>query len=182
MIQGSMVAIVSPMQEDGSLDYDSYRSLIDWHIAKRRLEVKSVVGFIRLDRARLEPTLRRILADKTLREHRPRGCSLLRLRLLLSLTPHEFGLPALSPLPYSAFGPVARYALLASLPSARSSEVVDGHDPGLPCAMSRSLVVDPSSEVDRHGLFSRPHPSKTVHECGKARRPPIGRITAFLPS
>ncbi|MEZ5660708.1 MAG: 4-hydroxy-tetrahydrodipicolinate synthase [Burkholderiaceae bacterium] len=34
MIQGSMVAIVSPMQEDGSLDYDSYRSLIDWHIAE----------------------------------------------------------------------------------------------------------------------------------------------------
>lgn len=32
MITGSLVAIVSPMFEDGSLDYDSYRSLIDWHI------------------------------------------------------------------------------------------------------------------------------------------------------
>lgn len=34
MIKGSIVAIVSPMREDGSLDYDSYRRLIDWHIAE----------------------------------------------------------------------------------------------------------------------------------------------------
>lgn len=32
MITGSIVAIVSPMFEDGSLDYESYRQLIDWHI------------------------------------------------------------------------------------------------------------------------------------------------------
>ncbi|MFT3804367.1 MAG: 4-hydroxy-tetrahydrodipicolinate synthase [Burkholderiaceae bacterium] len=32
MIKGSMVAIVTPMHEDGSLDLDSYRKLIDWHI------------------------------------------------------------------------------------------------------------------------------------------------------
>ncbi|HEX4857091.1 MAG TPA: dihydrodipicolinate synthase family protein, partial [Limnobacter sp.] len=32
MITGSIVAIVSPMFEDGSLDYHSYRQLIDWHI------------------------------------------------------------------------------------------------------------------------------------------------------
>ncbi|MVW79714.1 4-hydroxy-tetrahydrodipicolinate synthase [Bordetella sp. 02P26C-1] len=32
--QGSMVALVTPMQPDGSLDYASYRSLIDWHIAE----------------------------------------------------------------------------------------------------------------------------------------------------
>jgi 4-hydroxy-tetrahydrodipicolinate synthase len=32
MIQGSIVAIVSPMNEDGSLDYDRYRALIDWHV------------------------------------------------------------------------------------------------------------------------------------------------------
>ncbi|HEX4916772.1 MAG TPA: 4-hydroxy-tetrahydrodipicolinate synthase [Limnobacter sp.] len=32
MITGSIVAIVSPMFEDGSLDYDSYRKLIDWHV------------------------------------------------------------------------------------------------------------------------------------------------------
>ena len=32
MITGSIVAIVSPMFEDGSLDFDSYRQLIDWHI------------------------------------------------------------------------------------------------------------------------------------------------------
>jgi 4-hydroxy-tetrahydrodipicolinate synthase len=33
MIQGSIVAIVSPMHEDGSLDLPGYRSLIDWHVA-----------------------------------------------------------------------------------------------------------------------------------------------------
>jgi 4-hydroxy-tetrahydrodipicolinate synthase len=34
MIQGSIVAIVSPMREDGTLDYDAYRRLIDWHVAE----------------------------------------------------------------------------------------------------------------------------------------------------
>jgi len=32
MIQGSMVAIVTPMHEDGSLDLARYRALIDWHV------------------------------------------------------------------------------------------------------------------------------------------------------
>ncbi len=32
MITGSLVAIVTPMREDGSLDLDAYRRLIDWHI------------------------------------------------------------------------------------------------------------------------------------------------------
>ena len=32
MLQGSMVAIVTPMFEDGSLDLDALRSLIDFHI------------------------------------------------------------------------------------------------------------------------------------------------------
>lgn len=34
MITGSLVAIVTPMREDGSLDLDAYRHLIDWHIAE----------------------------------------------------------------------------------------------------------------------------------------------------
>lgn len=34
MITGSLVAIVTPMLEDGSLDLPSLRSLIDWHIAE----------------------------------------------------------------------------------------------------------------------------------------------------
>jgi 4-hydroxy-tetrahydrodipicolinate synthase len=34
MIKGSLVAIVSPMHDDGSLDFDAYRRLIDWHIAE----------------------------------------------------------------------------------------------------------------------------------------------------
>ena len=34
MIKGSLVAIVSPMRDDGSLDFDAYRRLIDWHIAE----------------------------------------------------------------------------------------------------------------------------------------------------
>lgn len=31
---GSIVALVTPMQEDGSIDYAALRSLIDWHIAE----------------------------------------------------------------------------------------------------------------------------------------------------
>jgi 4-hydroxy-tetrahydrodipicolinate synthase len=34
MLRGSLVAIVSPMFEDGSLDLDALRRLIDWHIAE----------------------------------------------------------------------------------------------------------------------------------------------------
>jgi len=33
-IVGSIVALVTPMHEDGSVDYDALRSLIDWHIAE----------------------------------------------------------------------------------------------------------------------------------------------------
>ncbi|MBI5257279.1 MAG: 4-hydroxy-tetrahydrodipicolinate synthase [Burkholderiales bacterium] len=33
-IVGSIVALVTPMQEDGSVDYDALRRLIDWHIAE----------------------------------------------------------------------------------------------------------------------------------------------------
>ncbi len=32
--QGSMVALITPMHPDGSLDLESYRSLIDWHAAE----------------------------------------------------------------------------------------------------------------------------------------------------
>ena len=34
MITGSLVAIVTPMQEDGRLDLERFRGLIDWHIAE----------------------------------------------------------------------------------------------------------------------------------------------------
>jgi 4-hydroxy-tetrahydrodipicolinate synthase len=34
MIKGSIVAIVSPMHEDGTLDLEAYRRLIEWHIAE----------------------------------------------------------------------------------------------------------------------------------------------------
>ena len=34
MIQGSIVALVTPMHPDGSLDVAAYRRLIDWHIAQ----------------------------------------------------------------------------------------------------------------------------------------------------
>ena len=33
-IVGSIVALVTPMQEDGSVDYPTLKSLIDWHIAE----------------------------------------------------------------------------------------------------------------------------------------------------
>ena len=32
--KGSLVAIVTPMQEDGALDLDAFRKLIDWHIGE----------------------------------------------------------------------------------------------------------------------------------------------------
>ncbi|MBI3371312.1 MAG: 4-hydroxy-tetrahydrodipicolinate synthase [Betaproteobacteria bacterium] len=34
MITGSLVAIVTPMQDDGRLDFARFRNLIDWHIAE----------------------------------------------------------------------------------------------------------------------------------------------------
>ena len=34
MITGSLVAIVTPMHEDGRLDLGAFRSLIDWHVAE----------------------------------------------------------------------------------------------------------------------------------------------------
>ncbi|MBA3591421.1 dihydrodipicolinate synthase family protein, partial [Methylibium sp.] len=33
-IVGSIVALVTPMLEDGSVDYPALRRLIDWHIAE----------------------------------------------------------------------------------------------------------------------------------------------------
>ena len=34
MMTGSMVAIATPMHEDGSLDYPALRSLLDWHVSE----------------------------------------------------------------------------------------------------------------------------------------------------
>lgn len=34
MIQGSIVAMVTPMHADGALDLEAYRRLIDWHVAE----------------------------------------------------------------------------------------------------------------------------------------------------
>ncbi len=34
MITGSIVAIVTPMHADGSLDYEALRKLVDWHVAE----------------------------------------------------------------------------------------------------------------------------------------------------
>ena len=42
-LTGSLVAIVTPMHEDGSLDLDAFRKLIDWHI-KERTDGIVVVG------------------------------------------------------------------------------------------------------------------------------------------
>nr|MBP7647459.1 dihydrodipicolinate synthase family protein [Comamonas sp.] len=33
-LKGSIVALVTPMYEDGRVDYPSLRKLIDWHIAE----------------------------------------------------------------------------------------------------------------------------------------------------
>jgi 4-hydroxy-tetrahydrodipicolinate synthase len=42
MIKGSLVAIVSPMRADGSLDFDAYRKLIDWHVAEGTAAIVAV--------------------------------------------------------------------------------------------------------------------------------------------
>jgi 4-hydroxy-tetrahydrodipicolinate synthase len=34
MITGSLVAVVSPMHEDGSLDFDALRRLVEWHVGE----------------------------------------------------------------------------------------------------------------------------------------------------
>ena len=35
MLKGSLVAIVTPMHDDGSLDLERLRTLIDFHVARR---------------------------------------------------------------------------------------------------------------------------------------------------
>jgi 4-hydroxy-tetrahydrodipicolinate synthase len=42
MITGSIVAIVTPMHEDGSLDLPRYRALIDWHVASGTAAIVAV--------------------------------------------------------------------------------------------------------------------------------------------
>ena len=42
MIKGSLVAVVTPMHEDGTLDLEAYRRLIDWHIAEGTNAIVSV--------------------------------------------------------------------------------------------------------------------------------------------
>lgn len=34
VLQGSMVALVTPMYPDGTLDFEAYRKLIDWHVSQ----------------------------------------------------------------------------------------------------------------------------------------------------
>ena len=33
-ITGSIVALVTPMHEDGRVDFDALRRLVDWHVAE----------------------------------------------------------------------------------------------------------------------------------------------------
>ena len=32
MLKGSLVALITPMNQDGSINYEQLRDLIDWHI------------------------------------------------------------------------------------------------------------------------------------------------------
>ena len=32
MLIGSLVAIVTPMSDDGNIDYSAFKKLIDWHV------------------------------------------------------------------------------------------------------------------------------------------------------
>lgn len=42
MITGSLVAIVTPMHDDGAIDYNAYRRLIDWHIEQGTAAIVAV--------------------------------------------------------------------------------------------------------------------------------------------
>jgi 4-hydroxy-tetrahydrodipicolinate synthase len=42
VLQGSLVALVTPLNEDGSVDYDSLKKLIDWHIDEGTSGIVSV--------------------------------------------------------------------------------------------------------------------------------------------
>ena len=42
MFKGSMVAIATPMNKEGSLDFDSLESLIDFHITNKTDAIVSV--------------------------------------------------------------------------------------------------------------------------------------------
>jgi 4-hydroxy-tetrahydrodipicolinate synthase len=35
MFHGSIVALITPMRENGDIDYVCLRKLVDWHIAQR---------------------------------------------------------------------------------------------------------------------------------------------------
>src|SRR5262245_30891545 len=43
LIRGSIVALITPMQQDGGIDYGALRRLIDWHI-KEGTDCIGVVG------------------------------------------------------------------------------------------------------------------------------------------
>ncbi len=43
MLQGSLVAIVTPMLEDGSLDFPRLKALVDWHVASGTAAI-AIVG------------------------------------------------------------------------------------------------------------------------------------------
>ena len=64
-IVGSIVALVTPMHEDGSVDYAALRSLIDWHIA----EGTDCIGVVGTTGE--SPTVER---RGTLRDHSRRRC------------------------------------------------------------------------------------------------------------
>ena len=42
VLQGSLVALITPLFEDGSIDYDSLKKLIDWHIEQGTNGIVSV--------------------------------------------------------------------------------------------------------------------------------------------
>ncbi|MDZ7687064.1 MAG: 4-hydroxy-tetrahydrodipicolinate synthase [Gammaproteobacteria bacterium] len=44
MITGSLVALVTPMLDDGSVDYDTLEDLVEWHIAEGRQDAIVPVG------------------------------------------------------------------------------------------------------------------------------------------
>jgi 4-hydroxy-tetrahydrodipicolinate synthase len=71
MFSGSLVAIVTPLRNDGTLDFDAWERLLDWHVANGTQGI--VVGGTTGESA--------TLADQELRELTLRACAQLRGRL-----------------------------------------------------------------------------------------------------
>ena len=48
LIQGSLVALVTPMTPEGAVDWDAYERLIEWHIASGTDGIVTMLSLIHI--------------------------------------------------------------------------------------------------------------------------------------